>query len=140
MGDHRGLKLLLDTHIWLWSFLEPERLAPNVAEALDNPRNELWLSSISIWETMILANKERIILEPNPETWVRKALSTFPLREAPINNEVALHSQRLRLTHQDPADRFIVATALVFELTLVSEDAKLNMTKGLPVISSKSAH
>lgn len=44
------MKLLLNTHIWIWSILEPERLASNVAEALEASENELWLSPISVWE------------------------------------------------------------------------------------------
>src|SRR5262245_15865275 len=44
------LKLLLDTHIWLWSQLAPERLSKKVARALEAPTSELWLSPISVWE------------------------------------------------------------------------------------------
>lgn len=84
------MKLLLDTHIWLWSFLEPERLGREVSKELEDSRNELWISPISLWETMVLAEKGRIILRPDPETWVRTALSRAPMKEAPINAEVAL--------------------------------------------------
>ena len=53
-----------------------------------------------------------------PEAWVRTALSKAPMKEASINSEVALLSRKTRLPHQDPADRFIAATASVFGLTL----------------------
>ena len=49
------MKLLLDTQIWLWLALEPERLRPEVAERLSDPKNELWLSPISVWEVLLLA-------------------------------------------------------------------------------------
>ena len=55
------MKLLLDTHILLWGLLEPERLNRRVAAELQNPQNEIWLSPISVWEIMILAEKGRIV-------------------------------------------------------------------------------
>ena len=133
------MKLLLDTHIWLWSFLEPEKLSQEVSNELENFQNELWISPISIWETLVLAEKGRIILKPDPETWVRTALSKAPMREAPINKEVALLSRKIGLPHQDPADRFIAATASVFGLTLVTEDAKLQRVKDIQILSTTKA-
>ena len=45
------MKLLLDTHIWIWSFLEPKKIAPRVAKLLENPAIEKWLSPVSIWDS-----------------------------------------------------------------------------------------
>ncbi len=130
------MKLLLDTHVWLWSFLEPERLGRELSEELEDFRNELWISPISLWETMVLAEKGRILLQPDPETWVRTALSKVPMKEAPINMEVALLSRKMRLPHQDPADRFIAATASVFGLILVTEDCRLREIEGVQIFST----
>ena len=133
------MKLLLDTHIWLWSFLEPERLGREVSKELEDSQNELWISPISLWETMVLAEKGRIILRPDPETWVRTALSRAPMKEAPINAEVALLSRKIGLPHQDPSDRFIAATASVFGLTLVTEDSRLHEIEGVQILSTRHA-
>lgn len=130
------MKLLLDTHIWLWSFLEPEKLSREVFQELNSPQNELWLSPISVWETVVLAEKGRIILQPDPETWVRTALSKAPVMEAPINTEVALLSRKISLSHKDPADRFIAATASVFGLTLVTQDKSLQNITGVRTLSA----
>ncbi|HVU05263.1 MAG TPA: hypothetical protein VHE30_26125, partial [Polyangiaceae bacterium] len=54
------MKLLLDTHIWIWSLDDPKRLKPAVVKALRNPRTELWLSSISVWEATLLLDRGRI--------------------------------------------------------------------------------
>ncbi|HVZ73084.1 MAG TPA: type II toxin-antitoxin system VapC family toxin [Polyangia bacterium] len=119
------MKLLLDTHVWLWALLEPARLRRDVVSLLASPDHEKWLSSISIWETLILAERGRLALRPDPEAWVRAQLPRAPIRQAHVDHEVALVSRRLRTTHQDPADRFIAATARVHALTLVTADDRL---------------
>ena len=130
------MKLLLDTHIWLWSALDPARLSKRVRVALENRENELWLSPMSVWETLVLARKKRIILESTPEQWVRRALNELPVREAPMSHEVAIQSEALRLNPKDPADRFIVATALVYDLTLVTADKQLVKGRQVPVLAN----
>ncbi|MGH8652901.1 MAG: type II toxin-antitoxin system VapC family toxin [Gammaproteobacteria bacterium] len=122
---------MLDTHILLRSLLEPKRLAKRVALALEAPENELWLSPITTWEVLMLAEKGRVLLNPEPKAWIRKAYRTMPFKEAPLNHEVALVSRDLRLPHQDPADRFLAATALVYDLVLVTSDERLFRSKAL---------
>jgi PIN domain nuclease of toxin-antitoxin system len=86
---------------------------------------------------VVLAEKGRIILQPDTEAWDRTALSKAPMKEASINSEVALISRKIRLPHQDPADRFITATASVFGLTLVTEDRKLHEIEGVQILSTR---
>ena len=119
------MKLLLDTHIWLWALLEPERLTPMVSAALESPENELWLSPISIWEATVLAERGRVVVNAAPAEWVREMVRAIPRREAPLTHDIAVASRQLSLPHQDPADRFIAATALVMGLTLVTADERL---------------
>jgi PIN domain nuclease of toxin-antitoxin system len=129
------VRLLLDTHIWLWSLGDPSRLAKNVVSALQNKDNELWISPITLWEVLVLAEKGRISLTGPTQEWVAQALSVVPLKEAPLTNEVALETGRFQLPHRDPADHFLVATARVFELTLVTADQKIinaNVVRVLP--------
>lgn len=119
------MNLLLDTHIWIWSLLEPELLRPKVARALQNPANSLWLSPISIWEFMVLVEKGRIILESDPLMWLDQVFKEILFKEAPINFQVARESRLLDLHHNDPADCFLAATALTYNLTLVTADVYL---------------
>ncbi|GAB4253196.1 MAG: type II toxin-antitoxin system VapC family toxin [Acidobacteriota bacterium] len=119
------MRLLLDTHIFLWALLEPERLPRGVATVLEERSNELWLSPITVWEVLMLADRGRVTLEPDATTWVRRSLAAIPFREAPLTHEVALASQSVDLPHRDPADRFLAATARVFQLTLVTLDRRL---------------
>jgi PIN domain nuclease of toxin-antitoxin system len=117
------LKLLLDTHIWLWSLHDPTRLGKRVLHELKSPENELWLSPISTWEALTLNAKKRIQLPADLAQWVAQA--TAPLREAPLTHEIALAARLLALPHNDPADRFLAATAQLLRLTLVTADANL---------------
>ncbi len=123
MGSAAGLRLLLDTHIWLWTLQDPNRLGKRLQQELRDPANELWLSPISTWEALTLNAKGRIRLHDNLAEWVARA--TAPLREAPLTHEIALAARQLRITHQDPADRFLAATAQVLSLTLVTADTSL---------------
>ena len=117
------MKLLLDTHVWLWALSEPSRLSRRVREEMRNPENELWLSPVSTWEAPLLNTKGRIRLPVNVAGWL--AQSTAPLREAPFTHEIVLLAQQLPLPHRDPADRFLAATAQVMDLTLVTGDDRL---------------
>ena len=119
------MKLLLDTHIWIWALLEPDRLSDEVRAALESPGNELWLSPISVWEALLLAERGRLRIVGSPVAWVEAMVSKVPRREAAITHDIAVASRQLALSHQDPADRFLAATARVLGLTLVTSDERL---------------
>lgn len=96
-----------------------------VRTELESLHNELWLSPITLWEMHLLAEKKRIQLKPDPSGWIQHLLDTIPFREAPLTHAVALMSRHIDLTHQDPADRFLAATAVVYGLTLLTADERL---------------
>ena len=129
------MKLLLDTHIWIWYLLGNEQLSQTLRGAIADENNELWLSPISIWETLILAEKGKIILKPDPPTWIQNSLQQLDTKEAPLSNEIALLSRQLQLEHQDPADRFIAATAIYLQLTLATVDRQLRKVDWLDTLS-----
>ena len=130
------MRLLLDTHIWIWSLTDPSRLAPQVRASLGDPDHELWLSSISVWEVLVLVRKKRLRVAGSAQQWVADALARAPLRAAPITHAVAMESERLSLDHWDPADRFIAATATLLDATLVTADARLIAARFLKVLSN----
>jgi len=117
------LKLLLDTHVWLWALHDPSRLSHRVRDVLRNPANELWLSPVSTWEALLLNAKGKIRLPANLADWLTAA--TAPMREAPLTQEIVLIAQQLPLPQRDPADRFLAATAQLMDLTLVTTDDSL---------------
>ena len=129
--------LLLDTHIWLWSLLDPDRLGDCARQALRTREDELQLSPISVWETLLLAERSRVALDPDPHRWLRKAMSIAPVAEAALTIDVALASRTVDVKHKDPADRFIVATAKVHSLTLVTADARLLRCRDIDVLPNR---
>ncbi len=125
------MKLLLDTHILLWSQLDPEKLPPRAADAIEDGKNELWFSPVSLWEMLQLIQRGRLSVNGDPFKWVDQAVAD--MREAVLNTHVAAQSRRIEVPHNDPGDRFIAATAQVYELTLVTTDKKLLKMPGLNV-------
>lgn len=121
------MKLLLDTHIWIWYLLGDPKLPAKIRQKLKGHENspELWISPITIWETLLLGEKKKLELMPDPVSWIRRSLESMPVREAPLTAEVAIRSRKINLPHNDPADRFLAATALVYDLTLVTIDKHL---------------
>lgn len=122
MGGTSRLKFLLDTHIWLWLVGNRRQLATRVLGELENTQNEIFLSPISVWEALTLHRKSRMFLGTDLRVWVSRAISG--IREAPLNHEIVFAASQLQL-HQDPADRFIAATAQVLDLVLVTADQRL---------------
>jgi PIN domain nuclease of toxin-antitoxin system len=131
------VRLLLDTHIWIWSLLDPAKLSKKVRAELESPDNELWLSPISTWELLILIEKGRVAVDKDPVPWVAEVSRAVTLREASLTHEVAVESRVVDLPHQDPADRFLAATARVYDLTLVTADDRLLGSRRIATLANR---
>ena len=131
------MRLLLDTHIWIWMLTDPDRIRPRVSHAVRSPDNELWLSPISLWELAMLVERRRIDLDRDIDAWFANAAIEIPTREAAITHEIALQSRRVDVPQQDPADRLLAATAKVLDLTLVTADDHLLRSKGFAVLANR---
>ncbi len=100
--DWEALKqmgLLLDTHIWLWSLLDPDRLGGTTAHALQSQENALQISPISVWEALLLAERGQVALDPDPFRCLRQAMSIAPIAEAPLTVDAALASRTVDVEH-----------------------------------------
>ena len=131
------MRLLLDTHIWLWSLSDQPRLTPQVRRALAKPGNELWLSPVSTWEVAWLVEKQRIVLDTHFEAWLPRALGSAAFREALFTHDIAAAVRDIRLPHRDPADLLLVATARVLNLTLVTADERLIAAKQVSTLANR---
>lgn len=128
------MRLLLDTHAWIWNFADPSSLSANARSALCDASNELFLSPISTWEVLMLARKGRIRLDREPQAWLQVALAATPATQLPITHEISARSHDLSgYANPDPADRFILATALVHRTRVLTCDA--SMTAWIPEVT-----
>jgi PIN domain nuclease of toxin-antitoxin system len=131
------VKLLLDTHIWLWSVLEPDRLSRRVANELSRNENELWFSPISVWELTFLHRKGKMKMPEDIPKWVAATMEDLKLIEAPVTVDVALAVSALKFSHGDPADHFLAATSKVFSLTLVTADQNLIALREIHTLANR---
>lgn len=123
---------LLDTHIWWWYLTGSDRLGRGLHRQIEQSVSDCWLSPISVWELVLLAQRGRIRIPGEFRQWVEQAFAKFPVNEAPLTKEVALVSGEIQLSHRDPADHFLAATVLVYDLVMMTVDQRLTQAKWLP--------
>jgi PIN domain nuclease of toxin-antitoxin system len=131
------LSFLLDTHVWVWSLSDPRRIQDSVMRVLRKHGAELCLSPISIWELQTLVEKKRIAFNQTLSEWFEGARIRLPVHELPLTNDIAYELMNFPLPHRDPADRFLVATARVYDLTLVTADERLINAKVCKVLANR---
>lgn len=128
------MRYLLDTHIFIWSVLSPEKLSHKTISILENEQHTLYISSITIWEVLILAEKRKILFNQPVISWINQAIISLSIQQLAITTDIVIKSRELELPHQDPADRFIAATAIVHDLTLITVDKLLLMSKQVKLL------
>jgi PIN domain nuclease of toxin-antitoxin system len=119
------VRVLLDTHVWLWLQSEPERLSEASLEMLIDPANELLLSAASAWEIAVKVLLGKLALPAPPADYVPRRLATSGTTALPVELRHALHVATLPRHHRDPFDRLLVAQAQVEGLPLVTADPQL---------------
>jgi PIN domain nuclease of toxin-antitoxin system len=130
------MRLLLDTHIWIWTILEPHKLTSEVHQAVTDPGNERFLSPVSIWEAIVLLGKKRIEIDQDFGEWFENSKQELDLQEAWLDWKVVHELRFMTLGYKDPADRFLAATAKVHDLTLVTADQRLLNIPGLKTLAN----
>jgi len=114
------VKILVDTHIFLWMLSYPDRLNEKRRYELESPANEVFLSAMSIAELMIKHSIGKIDIKFNPLEMAQKMrleILNFSGPEAMLLGKLPLH-------HKDPFDRMLIAQALVNRFSLMSDDSK----------------
>jgi PIN domain nuclease of toxin-antitoxin system len=116
------MRLLLDTHAWLWMIARPERLSAEARARLEDPGNELFLSAASAWEISIKYRLGKLELPEPPERLVPSRLARDGVIPLPVTVDHALRVAALPDLHRDPFDRLLVAQAQLEGLVLVTAD------------------
>lgn len=119
------MKLLLDTHAFLWWIGDDPRLSGPAREAIADPGNEVSFSVASAWELAIKTGLGRFEPDGDLGPFLEEQIQRNSFRVLPVNLEHAVSVSSLPAHHRDPFDRLLVAQAAVEGLTLVSRDPQL---------------
>ena len=130
------MKVLLDTHVWIWWVLGSERLSPPERRCLDQlaVAGGCGLSAMSLWEAQMLHSKARLSLDRPFAPWLRLAAAPGVVGVLPLDVDVVVALDQLPESfHADPADRLIVATALSHGLPLATHDSAIRASRVIPI-------
>ncbi|MFZ5571542.1 MAG: type II toxin-antitoxin system VapC family toxin [Thermodesulfobacteriota bacterium] len=120
--------IVLDTHAWVWYVSNPENFSRKAKKAIDDAldQQQIYISSISAWEIAMLASKKRLELALTVEDWIAKSEKLPFFHFIPVDNAIAVKSVGLpQPFHNDPADRIIIATALLLGAAVITKDEKI---------------
>jgi PIN domain nuclease of toxin-antitoxin system len=128
------MRLLLDACVLLWTAGEPTRFSAKVLEMLTAPSAERYVSAISAFEIAVKYRKGKLELPLSPREWFREVLATYGIQELPITSEIAVLSQEVAVSHSDPCDRFIIATAQTHGMVVVTPDTLIQDCKDIQAV------
>jgi PIN domain nuclease of toxin-antitoxin system len=118
--------ILLDTHIWVWWANESPQLSQKHRTQIERNKSEgIGVSVISCWEVANLVRLGRLELTASAMEWVRQALSLKGIQLLELSPEIAVEATLLKDFHKDPADRFLVATALSHNIEILTQDGRI---------------
>jgi len=118
--------LLLDTHVWIWSQEAPEKLGELTTRLLTDRQNVLYVSTTSTLEIARLLMVGTVALSEPLTSWVSETLRALECGTMEISHQIAIEAYSLPGNfHKDPADRILVATARIYDLTLVTMDERI---------------
>ena len=128
------MKLLLDTHAFLWYILADPKLPATFQAAIRDSGNEVFLSVASVWEAVIKYQIGKLPLPLPPADYLPKQRDAHGISSLPIEEDVMKHLADLPTHHRDPFDRLMIAQALHHGLTIATVDADVAAYK-VPLIS-----
>lgn len=116
------MRFLVDTNIWLWSVLEPERIGRKAREVFADLSNEGFLSAVTSWEIAIKAAAGKLTLPEPPASYIPRRMADQGLRPLPVSHPHALAVFALPDHHRDPFDRLLVAQAKLENVVFLTAD------------------
>jgi PIN domain nuclease of toxin-antitoxin system len=119
------MKLLLDTHIFLWFISGDNRLPDNLKEDIRNLEHEVYLSVVSIWEAIIKHQLGKLPLPEPPESYLPKQRERHSIYSLSIDEASVGQLAKLPPLHRDPFDRMLICQAVQHHLTIVTLDAAI---------------
>jgi PIN domain nuclease of toxin-antitoxin system len=119
------VRLLLDTHAFLWWASSDPRLSQRAAGLIADGENEVFFSAASAWEIVIKSGLGRVQLPDRLERYLPDRIAHHGFAVLPVQLRHAIRINELPPLHRDPFDRMLIAQALAEEMTLISGDARV---------------
>jgi len=116
------MRLLLDTHVWLWWQMAPERIKPEATRQIADSENAIFLSTVSSWEMAIKIAAGKLQLPRPLDQMVPDCLLADDIQTLPVQHHHCFELARLPMHHRDPFDRMLVSQARQEDLTIVTAD------------------
>jgi PIN domain nuclease of toxin-antitoxin system len=116
------VRLLLDTHTFLWFLLDDLRLSPTARELIDDPANDIELSPATYWEIAIKISLGKYELPEPYDVFIEREIATNDFHILPIEPKHTAVLIILPYHHRDPFDRLLVAQAMAEDIPIVSVD------------------
>lgn len=116
------MRVLLDTQVFLWLHVEPERVGAEALELLEDATTQRLVSAVVGWEIAIKHDLGRIELPAPPAQWVPDKLEAGAMKPVAVEMSHALAVRALPLHHRDPFDRLLIAQARLLDVALLSAD------------------
>ena len=117
------MRLLLDTHAFLWFVSDDDKLSREAEALISEPENQIWVSTASLWEIAIKVKIGKLSLARPFATFIPEQLALNYFEELSVEQKHLARTLTLPLHHRDPFDRLLIAQALEEDLTLVSKDS-----------------
>ena len=119
------MKLLLDTHVFLWYIAADLRLSLLFRDGIREPENEVFLSVASLWETIIKYNLGKLPLPQSPEIYIPTQRRKHQIKSLSLHENAVKELAKLPVLHRDPFDRILICQALANDLTIVTVDLQI---------------
>ena len=119
------MRVLLDTHTFLWWITNNEQLSPTARDIIGSSQNELFLSVASGWEMAIKARLDKLELPDNLEQFITEQLQQNGIAGLPIQMSHALHVYTLPTLHRDPFDRLLIAQSQLETMPILTIDPQI---------------
>ena len=119
------MRLLLDTHVFLWFISGDNRLSGDLRQLIQDGRNEILLSVVSVWETIVKYQLGRLPLPESPHVYIPKQRARHSIDSLPLDEASVSQLASLPPLHRDPFDRMLICQAKQFSLTIVTEDPSI---------------
>lgn len=116
------MKILLDTHIFLWFISGDTQLSTDIRDTIRDPGNEVYLSAISIWEAIVKYQLGKLPLPEHPETYLPRQRDLHQIASLTLDESSVIQLAKLPPLHRDPFDRILICQALQNDLTIVTVD------------------